>query len=150
VSAAADRLRHAPEGSRGWGPRRAALRHRVQGSDLRQPSLWAQIESREGVEAAAAIAAAPGLDAILVGTADLSFSLGTPLDTRTAEMAAAVDTVRRACAAAGVELGIAGALDAAPAALLEGATILVTGTDARIAAAAVDVAAERLRTGARR
>ena len=138
-------LRHLPEGTRGWGPRRASLRGRRKGLDLPRPALWVQIERREGVEAAERIAAVPGVDALVVGTADLSFSLGTPLDTSTEAMQEAVDTVRNACRAAGVAFGVAGALDAAPPALLAGASILLTGTDARLAAAAVDAAAGRLR-----
>lgn len=138
-------LRHAPAGTRGWGPRRASLRNRRAGAGLPVPCLWAQIESAKGVAAAAAIAAVEGVDALVVGTADLSFALGAPHDTGTPEMAAAVAVVRAACLAAGVEFGVAGALDRAPAALLDGASILLTGTDARIAAAAVDAAADRLR-----
>jgi 4-hydroxy-2-oxoheptanedioate aldolase len=142
---AASRLRHAPAGTRGYGPRRASLRGRRGGAGLRQPQLWVQIERPEGVAAAERIAAVPGVDALVVGTADLSFALGAPLDTRTAPMAKAVDAVRRACRAAGVAFGVAGALEAAPPELLAGASILLTGTDARLAAAGVDAAADRLR-----
>jgi 4-hydroxy-2-oxoheptanedioate aldolase len=145
AAAASSALRHAPAGTRGWGPRRASLRGRRAGNGIPRPLLWAQIESREGVAAAEQIAAVPGVDALVVGTADLSFSLGTPLDTTTDAMREAVAAVQTACRTTGVEFGIAGALDAAPPALLAGASILLTGTDARIAASAVDAAADRLR-----
>jgi 4-hydroxy-2-oxoheptanedioate aldolase len=138
-------LRHAPAGVRGWGPRRASLRGRRDRATLREPALWVQIERREGVAAAKQIAAVDGVEALVVGTADLSFSLGAPLDSGTAEMRDAVDQVRRACQAAGVAFGVAGALDMAPRELLADASILLHGTDARLAAAAVDAAAARLR-----
>ena len=51
-----------------------------------------QIESTEGVLRVEQIAAVPGLDAVVVGTADLSFSLGAPLDTRAPELLHAVET----------------------------------------------------------
>lgn len=138
-------LRHAPAGTRGYGPRRASLRGRRAGAGIPRPELWIQIERGEGVAAAERIAAVPGVDALVVGTADLSFSLGTPLDTTTDAMAEAVAAVRDACRAADVAFGVAGALDKAPPQLLAGAAILLTGTDARIAASAVDAAADRLR-----
>lgn len=143
--AAIDKVAHPPDGTRGWGPRRLTLRQRGTGRRPPRPSVWVQIESAAGVEKAAAIAAVPGLDAVVVGTADLSFSLGTPLDTHAPELLAAVAAVRRASVATGVTLGIAGALDATPPAAYAGATILVHSTDARLCADAVDRAAAWLR-----
>jgi 2-keto-3-deoxy-L-rhamnonate aldolase RhmA len=145
VTEAARWLRHPPEGIRGWGPRRAALRGRRAGGRLPRARLWAQIESRAGVAAAPAIAAAPGLEALVVGTADLSYSLGAPLDLRTDAARDAIAAVRDACEAAGIAFGLAGALDGLQAALFEGASILIHSTDAALAAAAVDVAATRIR-----
>jgi 4-hydroxy-2-oxoheptanedioate aldolase len=145
AQAAARRIAHPPDGTRGWGPRRLALRQRGAGQRTR-PSLWVQIESADGVQRAQGIAAVPGLDAVVVGTADLSFSLGTPLDAHAPALVQAVEAVRRATHAAGVALGIAGALDAAPPALCAGASILVHSTDARLCADAVDDAAAWLRT----
>jgi 4-hydroxy-2-oxoheptanedioate aldolase len=144
--AAIERAAHPPDGTRGWGPRRLTLRQRSTGRRPPRPSVWVQIESAAGVERAGAIAAVPGLDAVVVGTADLSFSLGTPLDTHAPELLAAVEAVRRASVATGVALGIAGALDTTPAAAYAGATILVHSTDARLCADAVDRAAAWLRT----
>ena len=103
------------------------------------------LESAAGVACAEQIAALPGLDAVVVGTADLSFSLGTPLDTHAPELLDAVEAVRRASVATGVALGIAGALDTTPPEACAGAAVLVHSTDARICADAVDRAAEWLR-----
>jgi 4-hydroxy-2-oxoheptanedioate aldolase len=143
--AAIDKAAHPPDGTRGWGPRRLTLRQRGTGRRPPRPSVWVQIESAAGVDSAAAIAAVPRLDAVVVGTADLSFSLGTPLDTHAPELLAAVEGVRRASVATGVALGIAGALDTTPRAAYAGATILVHSTDARLCAEAVDRSAAWLR-----
>jgi 4-hydroxy-2-oxoheptanedioate aldolase len=143
--AAIDKVAHPPDGTRGWGPRRLTLRQRGTGRRPPRPSVWVQIESAAGVDSAAAIAAVRGLDAVVVGTADLSFSLGTPLDTHAPELLAAVEAVRRASQATGVALGIAGALDTTPRAAYAGAAILVHSTDARLCAEAVDRSAAWLR-----
>lgn len=141
---ATQRTVHPPDGTRGWGPRRLALRQRGTRRPPR-PSVWVQIESAEGVARAEQIAAVPGIDALVVGTADLSFSLGVPLDAHAPELLEAVETVRRATRAARIALGIAGALDGAPPELCAGASILVHSTDARLCASAVDDAAAWLR-----
>jgi 4-hydroxy-2-oxoheptanedioate aldolase len=145
AAAAIERVAHPPDGTRGWGPRRLTLRQRGTGRRPPRPSVWVQIESAEGVERAEQIAAVKGIDAVVVGTADLSFSLGAPLDTHAPELLVAVETVRRAARAAGVALGVAGALDAAAPAAYADAAILVHSTDARLCAGAVDGAAAWLR-----
>lgn len=139
-------VQHPPDGVRGWGPRRLTLRRRGEGRRPPAPALWVQIESVDGVANVASIAAVPGLDALLVGTADLSFSVGTPLDTASPEVRAGVAAVRGAAQAAGVAFGVAGALDTAPASLRDGASILVHSTDARLCADAVDGAAAWMRS----
>jgi len=144
VAAAASRLAHPPAGTRGFGPRRVALRGRTAGRPAVRPALWAQVESAAGVAAAAALAA--HADALVVGAADLSFALGVPLDLSAPVLLDAVAAVRSACARAGVPFGLAGPLDTAPPELLAGASLLVHATDARLCAAAVDGAAAWLRT----
>ncbi len=69
--------RYAPDGSRSWGPVIAGMRH----ADNRQ---WAadnvavipMIETVEAISNLDAILSVPGVDAIYVGPADLSISLG--------------------------------------------------------------------------
>jgi 2-keto-3-deoxy-L-rhamnonate aldolase RhmA len=145
AAAAARAVAHPPHGSRGYGPRRAAWRRRTRDRGAGAPSLWAQVEHVDAVEHAAAIAAVPGIDALVVGTADLSFSIGAPLDLHAPALERAVATVRAGCATAGAAFGLAGPLDTAPPSLLAGASLLVHGTDARLCAAAVDGAAAWLR-----
>jgi len=144
AAAVGDRLVHPPDGSRGYGPRRASSRGRTCAADRGRPVLWAQIESGEGVAGAAEIAAQEAVDALVVGTADLSFALGVPLQHDSPQLAGAVRAVREACGTA-AHFGVAGALTAPPAALLEGAAFLVHSTDARLCADAVDRAARWMR-----
>jgi 4-hydroxy-2-oxoheptanedioate aldolase len=141
--AAAERLAHAPEGTRGFGLRRAATRGRTRSQPPPRPSLWAQIESAEGVAAAAEIAAVPAVGALAVGTSDLSFALGVPRRLDAPELLSAVAAVRTACRG-NAAFGVAGALDAAPPELLAGADFAVHGTDARLFATAADQAASTL------
>jgi 4-hydroxy-2-oxoheptanedioate aldolase len=69
--------RYAPDGSRSWGPVMAGMRH----DDNR---AWAEahvatipmIETAEAIENLDEILSVPGVDAIYVGPADLSISLG--------------------------------------------------------------------------
>jgi 2-keto-3-deoxy-L-rhamnonate aldolase RhmA len=145
VAAAVTAMAHPPAGTRGWGPRRLSLRGRPSADALPRPALWVQIESVAGIERIDDIVATPGIDAIVVGTADLSFSLGAPLDPGSAALADAIATVERASREANVTFGLAGALDGVPAAFRAGVSILVHSTDARLCAGAVDAAASGLR-----
>jgi len=139
-------MTHQPEGARGWGPRRLGTRHR--GRDVRalRPELWVQIESAEGVAGVDEILGEGGVDALVVGTADLSFNLGVPLQADSPLVLDAIATVRDACRRHEVTFGLAGDIDAFDPAVTSGADLLMHGTDARLLAAAVDQAAARART----
>jgi 4-hydroxy-2-oxoheptanedioate aldolase len=136
----ARRLRHAPEGTRGYGPRRLAVWPRTE-----QPSCVVQIEDLAGVHASGEIARVAGIDALVVGVADLSFELGEPLVLDAPPLRSAVDRVRDAAAAAGVRFGIAGlpVEDAAGAA----ADILVVSSDVRLVDGALAAVARTARAG---
>lgn len=67
--------------------------------------VGAMIETACGVANAAEIAATPGLDFVFIGTGDLALSLGE-FDGGEPKLEPAVDTVRRACAEAGLPCGI--------------------------------------------
>jgi 4-hydroxy-2-oxoheptanedioate aldolase len=144
AQAVTDRVAHPPEGTRGWGPRRLSLRRRGAGGVPPEPSVWVQIESPEGVARAGEIASLPGIDAVVVGTADLSLSMGVSSDPGSRELLRAIDDVRQA--SSGLSFGVAGALDGLGGTVLDGASILVHSTDARICAGAVDAAAVWLRS----
>jgi 2-keto-3-deoxy-L-rhamnonate aldolase RhmA len=146
AATATERVLHPPDGVRGWGPRRLTLRGRSRKGGGMSPSIWAQIESATAVDRAGEIAAVAGIDALVVGTADLSFSLGVPLDGAAPELSTAIAAVRTASAAAGAALGVAGAIDQMPPTAYAGASVLVHSTDARICARAVDETASWLRS----
>lgn len=130
------RLRLPPAGVRGYGPRRLALR-----PELAPPACVAQIESEAGVCAAREIAAA-GVDAVVVGCADLSYALGAPLQFDAPELRTALDAVEAAARAAGVRFGVAGLpADRVP----PGADVVIAGCDVRIIDAALAAAAAAAR-----
>jgi 4-hydroxy-2-oxoheptanedioate aldolase len=127
------RLRYPPDGTRGFGPRRAGGYGR---GEVAAPRCTVQVESAAGVEAAAAIAAVDGIDAIVVGCADLALSSAAP------PLDEAVSTVRDAARAHGAGFGIAGAPAERLAELARGgADLVVHSVDVRLYAAAADSAA---------
>lgn len=134
------RLRHAPEGTRGYGPRRLAVFPRTE-----PPACVLQIEDLAGVHASGEIARVAGVDALVIGLADLSFELGEPLTLDAPRLRSAVDEVRSAAAAGGVRFGIAGltADDAAGAA----ADIVVVSSDVRLVDGALAAVARTARAG---
>lgn len=130
---AVDRLRLAPAGSRGYGPRRLAVR-----PALDPPGCVAQVETAHGVEAAGEIARVDGLEALVVGCADLSHDLGEPLRFDSPSLQAAMAAVGEATKAAGITFGVAGL---PPAATPQHAGLVITGTDIGIFDAALAEAA---------
>ncbi len=177
AAALVERLRHPPRGTRGFAARRGSGygRHGSPGTrDPRDgspgeacapdgphassapgadPLCLVQIESPRGVEASADIAAVDGVDALVVGCADLSHSVGQGGRLRSPVVVDAIERVQFAAAAAGIPSGIAGPDD--PVLLTELAagrsTLLVLSADVRIYARAVDsgVAAVRRELAAR-
>lgn len=57
-----------------------------------------QIETRRALEAREELLAIPGIDAVMIGPADLSISLGVPGEFQHAKMIAAMESVRDTCA----------------------------------------------------
>jgi 4-hydroxy-2-oxoheptanedioate aldolase len=144
------RLRYPPDGSRGFGPRRAGHHGRAErfwATPEARPALLVQIESRVGVEAAPAIATVPGIDALVAGASDLSFDLGVPLQLAAPPVVDAVDAVRAAASTAGVAFGLAGSGDPTALAALAGpdASLVMCSVDVRLYASAVDAVAGALR-----
>jgi len=92
--------------------------------------LALQIEDVEAVECVEQIAAVEGVDLLFVGPADLSLSLGVPLQFQHPKMQAAIDRVASAAARAGKWWGIpTGTLQAAQSALDRGARLVTCGGD---------------------
>jgi 2-keto-3-deoxy-L-rhamnonate aldolase RhmA len=70
--------------------------------------LILMIESPEGVAAADDIAALPGVDALLIGTADLTAEMGIPGQVTHPDVVAAYETVIAACKKHGKHAGMGG------------------------------------------
>lgn len=149
VSDVISRITHPPHGTRGWGPRRSSIRGRNHGRTAARPQVWAQIESPGAVASVEQIVAVAGLDAVVVGTADLSLTLGVPQQFDAPKLLSAVTQVRSAAARQAIVFGVAGPLTTAPAELTRDAAVLCHSTDARIAASGADAAAATLRQQAK-
>jgi 2-keto-3-deoxy-L-rhamnonate aldolase RhmA len=106
--------RYPPKGTRGFGPRRASD-YNVKGTEYFRTiesnlSIIPIIETKEAVDNIDEILAVDGIETFLIGPADLSISLGVPLETGSEKFLAAVDKVLRASKKAGKAAGI-GTLD---------------------------------------
>jgi 4-hydroxy-2-oxoheptanedioate aldolase len=109
AKAAVSACRYYPEGSRSYGPTRAAY---YAGADYfahanREVACIPMIETRQAVERLDDILAVPGIDAVYVGPADLSITLGLPpgMNNGGAFEEARV-LIAQKCAAHGVTAGI--------------------------------------------
>jgi len=140
--AAVRSCRYPPQGHRSYGPGRSALV--VAGTPDRvnaAVACVALIETAAGVEHAGQICAVPGLDAVMVGAADLALDLGVEIGSRAAALQDAVAAVAAAAADAALPLMI-GAPDNRPEL---GATVVVAATDASVLRVGVRAALERAR-----
>lgn len=104
-------LRFPPDGTRGYAPRRDALTNQRRLDE--RPACIVQVESETAVQEAQALAAVDGCDALVVGTSDLSFDLGSALELDHPEIARAVRAACDAAVAAGKGWGVAGGGDPA-------------------------------------
>jgi 4-hydroxy-2-oxoheptanedioate aldolase len=139
-------LRYPPRGSRGFATRRGhgyGMEHEA----AIDPVCMVQVESARALQEAGAIAAVDGVDALVVGCADLALALGEDPRSPSTELRDAVAHVQRAAQAAGIASGVAGPDD--PDLLLDLAdgrsTVLVLGADVRIFARALDTGLARVR-----
>lgn len=144
--------RYPPAGIRGVGSAlaRSARWNRVDGylaDAARHVSLTVQIETASAVDAAAEIAAVEGVDAVFVGPADLSASMGLLGQQSHPDVVAAVHRVFAAAHAAGIPVGV-NAFDpvAAEAYLDAGADFIAVGADVALLARASEALAARFVT----
>ncbi len=102
--------RYAPEGTRSFGPVRAAIYGGPDYLDKANETVLAiaMIETREAVENVDAILATPGLDGIYVGPSDLALSLGQrpEMDPDNPVVTEAMATILAAAKRAGVPAGL--------------------------------------------
>lgn len=114
-------------------------------------SVIVQIESTEGVEAAAEIAAVPGVDGVFVGPSDLAASMGLLGQQSHPEVVSAVRTAFAAVRDAGKPVGV-NAFDPAVASgyLSDGASFLLVGADVAMLARGSEQLATRFGPAAER
>ena len=103
--------RYAPLGKRGLGPERAIrfglsdpVEYMARAND--ETVVAIMIEDREAVENIEAIAAVEGIDVFNIGTWDLSYSFGIPLQTRHPKIMEAIARVIEAAKANGIVVGV--------------------------------------------
>jgi 2-keto-3-deoxy-L-rhamnonate aldolase RhmA len=150
--------KYPPRGSRGVGQllmhdryRAGTFADKARAAD-ESLGVFLQIESREGAEAADAIAAIDGVDCLWVGHMDLSCSLGTPGRFDTPEFAAAIRSVMAGARRHRVRMGrLARNPDEGAALAAEGYDCLALGTDTALYQGALSqgIEAMRARIGAR-
>ncbi|CAI9392457.1 HpcH/HpaI aldolase/citrate lyase family protein [Microbacterium sp. T2.11-28] len=140
--AAVAAVRYPPRGQRGVGSAlsRSARWNRVEGylQDAdRHTSLFVQIETAEGVAAAAEIAAVDGVDGVFVGPSDLAASMGLLGQQTHPDVVAAVRRTFDAVRATGTPVGV-NAFDPAVARdyVDAGAAFVLVGADVSILARA--------------
>jgi len=141
-----------PRGIRGVGSAlaRSARWNRVEGylgDAAEHVSLFVQIETAAGVEAAAEIAAVDGVDGVFVGPSDLAASMGLLGQQTHPDVVARVHRTFAAVRAAGRPVGV-NAFDPAVAQsyLDAGATFVLVGADVAILARGTEALAARFGT----
>lgn len=148
---AASATRYAPDGTRSFGPTRAALRDPDFDpmSANRSAICVVQIETPVAVAAADAIAATPGVDGLLVGPSDLTLSMGVAVgNVRDDSFRRAARSVVSACRDTGKVAGIfCGSLNAIDVAREDGFRMIAVQSDVRFLRTAAVEALSRLRAG---
>ena len=108
AAAAVAATRYPPAGVRSFGPIRPDLRGLALGELSGRVSVFAMIETADGLKNVEEITAVDGLAGIYIGPADLSIGLGfDPLKAFTTDqLVEPVERIRKACANSGVILGM--------------------------------------------
>lgn len=144
------RISYPPDGTRGFGHRRASNYGRDSQAFVNsreRPLTIVQIETADAVASAGEIAEVDGIDMLFVGCADLSFSLGVPLQPAHPLVLEAVERVRACAQRAGRFFGVGlGPPVANIRPVTEGgANLVLYSSDTRIVATAMDGTFEEIR-----
>lgn len=124
--------RYAPDGARSHGPSVAGLRASPYPTwAAEHVAVIPMIETRQAVDNIDDILAVPGIDAIYVGPADLSLTLGLPPGNNDDDpsFAVALTTIAAACGRAGVIAGIHANGALTPARVQSGFRMVTVTTD---------------------
>lgn len=125
--------RYAPQGARSFGPARAAgvlgANYASEAND--KIACVPMIETVEALSNLDAILDVPGIDAVYVGPADLSISLGLPpgSDNEDQKFVDAIDTILAACKKRGIAPGIHSVPNIAPKRLEQGFQMITVTSD---------------------
>ena len=146
-------FRYPPLGHRCWGGPPAAYGFVAPGNAEAQAALndtvlvVAMIESPQAVGNAREIAAVEGIDALLIGTSDLTAEMGISGQIAHARVAEAYEIVGAACKAHGKALGMGGVYDKDTASryIKGGARLVLSGSDHNFILAGAKARAEVLR-----
>ena len=134
ASAAVSYTRYPPDGVRGVASTTSANAFGISTAEYLKVAsdrvlTVVQIETREGVENADAIAAVDGVDVLFVGPLDLSYNLGCPNQFDHPDELAAFDAVIAACRNHGKAAGILSKVDTAAEHSGRGFTFVAVGSD---------------------
>jgi len=151
--AAVSACRYAPSGSRSYGPLRANY---YAGPDYfaranHEVNCIVMVETRVAIDNLDEIVSVPGVDAVYVGPADLSVTLGLPPapDQPDQSFTDALDRVIDACRRHDVIPGIAGNATTAPKRLKQGFRLVEVASDIGLLGLAARDALEQVRPTAR-
>jgi 4-hydroxy-2-oxoheptanedioate aldolase len=108
TAAALDAVRYPPHGVRSFGPVRPDLGLVSLAELSDRVSVFVMIETTQGLANIDDICAVPGIAGVYIGPADLSIGLGlNPLTAFSSDqLAEPIERIRKACAAAGIVLGM--------------------------------------------
>ena len=151
--AVAAAYRFPPIGTRSWGGPPFAYNMLPPSNAEAQAELneailvCVMIETPEAVEAADSIAAVPGIDALMIGTSDLTASMGISGQIGHPRVKAAYEAVAKACKNHGKTLGMGGVYDEVHASTYIGlgARFLLSGNDQSFLMAGASARAKFLR-----
>ena len=138
AKAAVAACRYPPEGARSYGPVRAAyyggLDYAINANQ--ETCCIPMIETTQALERLDQILSVPGIDAIYVGPADLSMSLGLlpAADNDDSAFVTAIEKILAGCRRHRVVPGIAGSVKTAPKRIDQGFLMVAVVTDAAVLA----------------
>jgi 4-hydroxy-2-oxoheptanedioate aldolase len=140
--------RYAPEGGRSYGPLRANYSAGFDYFEHANDDVLCivMIETRDAVARVDEILSVPGIDAVYIGPADLSITLGLPPapDHDDARFTGAIATILEGCATHGVVPGIAGNQQTAPKRVAQGFRLVEVASDARLLGVGAGEALQRV------
>ncbi len=151
AQAAVAACRYAPEGSRSYGPTRVSIGvpNFTPAASNAAVACIPMIETAQAVEAIDDILLTPGIDAVYVGPADLSLTLGLPPRNNDGEPAfdEAMARIVAACDNAGVVAGCHTTTDLVERRLEQGFRMITAAADKIIVSSGFSAVAERFGLG---